>query len=192
AKHANAKESYAFVMKYFVIAMLFVFLCINLYLKGFQFIIGPLFRDSLIVVPVVSMGYLLYGIYVNHSIWYKLNDLTRYGIYITMAGAAMTVVINVFLIPVYGYMASAWAHVASYGLMIILSFIMASKHYRIEYNMGQLIPYFLLAIAIVALARTIKYENIATELLTNTSLLGLFVIYAQNNEKILTILFKRK
>lgn len=192
AKHANAKESYAFVMKYFVIAMLFVFLCINLYLKGFQFIIGPLFRDSLIVVPVVSMGYLLYGIYVNHSIWYKLNDLTRYGIYITMAGAAMTVVINVFLIPVYGYMASAWAHVASYGLMIILSFIMASKHYRIEYNMGQLIPYFLLAIAIVALARTIKYENIATELLTNTALLGLFVIYAQNNEKILTILFKRK
>lgn len=191
AKHANAKESYAYVMKYFVIVMLFVFLCINLYIKGFQFIIGPVFRDSLVVVPIVSMGYLLYGIYVNHSIWYKLNDLTRFGIYITLSGAVVTVLINVFLIPVYGYMASAWAHVASYGFMIILSFILASGYYRIDYNMGQLVPYFLLAIAIVSLARIIYYKNILTELLFNTGLLGLYVIYAQNNEKILTVLFRK-
>ena len=46
--------------------------------------------------------------------------MTRFGIYITLIGAGITVIINVSLIPVYGYMASAWAHVASYGTMIVI------------------------------------------------------------------------
>jgi O-antigen/teichoic acid export membrane protein len=191
AKHENAKETYAYVMKYFVIIMLVVFLGINLYLSGIQFIIGSVFRESLIVVPIVSMGYLLYGIYINHSIWYKLNDLTRFGIYITLIGAIITILINVLLIPVYGYMASAWAHVASYGSMIIMSFIFASKHYKIEYKMGRLIPYFILAIGMVIFAQLFNYKSITAELSINTILLILFVIFAQYRDKILTVFFRR-
>ncbi|MBE3138618.1 MAG: oligosaccharide flippase family protein, partial [Actinobacteria bacterium] len=141
AKHENAKETYAFVMKYFIIIMLLVYLGINLYISGIQFMIGVNFREAIVVVPIVSMAYLFYGIYVNHSIWYKLNDLTRFGIYITLIGATITVLINVLFIPVYGYMASAWAHVAAYGAMIILSFIFAEKRYKVHYNMKKLIPY---------------------------------------------------
>jgi O-antigen/teichoic acid export membrane protein len=191
AKKENAKETYAFVMKYFVIAMLLVFLGLNLYIKGFKFIIGPNFRESLIVVPIVSMGYLLYGIYINHSIWYKLNDLTRFGIYITLIGAVITVLINVFLIPRYGYMASAWAHVASYGVMIIMSFIFASKHYRIEYKLGRLIPYFLLAAGFVILARLFNYKNTTIEIAVNTLMIIIFIIYAQYKDKTLTVFFKK-
>ena len=191
AKKENAKETYAFVMKYFVIAMLLVFLGINLYIKGFKFIIGPDFRESLIVVPIVSMGYLLYGIYINHSIWFKLNDLTRFGVYITLVGAVITVIINVFLIPVYGYMASAWAHVASYGAMIIMSFIFASKHYKIEYRMGELIPYFLIAIAILACSRLFNYNSTAAELIINTIMIIIFILFAQYRDKVLTVFFKK-
>lgn len=192
AKHENAKETYAFVMKYFVIAMLLVFLGINLYISGFQFIVGPIFREAIIVVPVVSMGYLLYGIYVNHSIWYKLNDLTRYGIYITLAGAVITVLINVFLIRVYGYMASAWAHIASYGSMIILSFIFAAKHYKIEYRMIQLVPYFVLATGMVIFAKVFNYRNITAELTINTLMIILFILYAQHQDRLLSVFFRKK
>jgi O-antigen/teichoic acid export membrane protein len=192
AKHENAKETYAYVMKYFVIIMLIVFLCINLYISGFQFIIGKIFRESLIVVPIVSMGYLLYGIYINHSIWYKLNDLTRFGIYITLVGAIITILINVLLIPVYGYMASAWAHVASYGSMIIMSFVFASKYYKIDYKMGRLVPYFILAIGMVLFSRLFNFTNIVTELTINTLMLILFVMFAQHRDKLLTLFFRRK
>jgi len=191
AKKENAKETYAYVMKYFVIAMLLVFLGINLYLKGFRFIIGPDFREALVVVPIVSMGYLLYGIYMNHSIWYKLNDLTRFGVYITLFGAAITIAINVLLIPVFGYMASAWAHVASYGAMIILSFIFASKHYKIEYRMGQLIPYFILAIAIVIFSRLFSYKSTAAELIINSMLIIVFIVFAQYRDNVITVFFKK-
>jgi O-antigen/teichoic acid export membrane protein len=69
AKHADAKETYAVVMKYFIIIMLIVFLGINLYISGIQYIVGRNYREAIIVVPIISMAYLLYGIYINHSIW---------------------------------------------------------------------------------------------------------------------------
>ena len=159
-------------------------------MSGLKYIIASNFRDAVIVVPVVSMGYLLYGIYINHSIWYKLNDLTRYAVYITFAGAIVTVLINVLLIPVYGYMASAWAHVASYGIMIILSFIMAEKHYSVNYNMKQFIPYFCIAIGMVILAKYIRYPNIITELAINTLMIIVFIGYAQYRDKIVTVFLK--
>jgi O-antigen/teichoic acid export membrane protein len=190
AKHDNAKETYAFVMKYFVIIMLGLYLFINLYLSGIQYIIGSSFRDSIIVVPIVSMGYLLYGVYLNHSIWYKLNDMTRFGIYITLTGAFITILINILLIPVFGYMASAWAHVASYGAMIILSFILAAKHYKIDYRMIELLPYFLTAVLMVLISRMLSFENITADLMLSTLLMIFFILYAQKNDKILTVFFR--
>jgi O-antigen/teichoic acid export membrane protein len=191
AKHENAKETYAFVMKYFVIVMLIIYLGINLYLSGIQFIIGKNFRDAIVVVPIVSMGYLLYGIYINHSIWYKLNDLTRFGIYITLVGAIITALINILLIPTYGYMASAWAHVASYGTMIILSFIFAEKHYKIEYRMIKLVPYFILAIGMVVFSQLHHYKNLVYELLINSVLIISFIAFAQVKDKILQVFFRK-
>ena len=192
AIHENAKEAYAFVMKYFVIAMLVIYLCINLYISGFQLIIGKAFRDSIIVVPIVSMGYLFYGIYLNHSIWYKLNDLTKYGILITLTGAVITILINVLLIPVYGYMASAWAHVASYGSMIIMSFILAEKYYRIEYKMKELVPYFVIVIGIVIFSRVFHYKNLSSELVINSGFLIIFLWFAQYKDQLFTVFIRKK
>jgi O-antigen/teichoic acid export membrane protein len=191
AKHADAKETYAFVMKYFVIIMLLVFLGINLYITGIQYIIGSNYREAIIVVPIISMGYLLYGIYINHSIWYKLNDMTRFAVYITLIGAAVTILINVIFIPVYGYMASAWAHVASYGSMIIMSFIFAEKHYRIRYDFFKLIPYFLIAIAMVIFSLIFNYQSLIMEIVVNTLFIIAFTLYAQYKDKLLTVFLRK-
>lgn len=192
AKHADAKETYAFVMKYFVIIMLIIYLFLNLYISGIQYIIGISFREAIIVVPIVSMAYLFYGIYVNHSIWYKLNDLTRYGIYITFIGAVITVIINVLLIPVYGYMASAWAHIVSYGSMILLSFWFAEKHYKVHYGMIRLVPYFFIAIGMVLFSLFFDYPGIIFELVINTILLAGFIAFAEYKDKLLSFLFRRQ
>jgi len=192
AKHTGAKETYAFVMKYFIIIMLIVFLGINLYISVFQYIVGINYREALVVVPLISMAYLLYGVYINHSIWYKINDLTRYAVYITLIGAFITVVINVLFIPVYGYMASAWAHVACYGAMIIFSFIFAGRHYRVNYEINKMMSYFVLAVAIVLFAYYFDYSNIYTELIVNTLFILLFIAYAQYRDKLITVFIYRQ
>jgi O-antigen/teichoic acid export membrane protein len=171
--------------------MLLIFAVINLYISGFQYIIAWNYRETIVVVPIISMGYLLYGIYINHSIWYKLNDMTRYGAYITLAGAIITILINVLLIPVFGYMASAWAHVASYGTMILISFAFAEKHYKIKYDMIKLLPYFIIAIVMVIFSLYFEYPGLVAELVINTALILLFIAYAQYKDKLLTIFFGR-
>ena len=191
AKHKDAKQTYAFVMKYFIIIMLMVYLGINLYISGIQYILGENYRDFLVVVPIVGMGYLLYGIYLNHSIWYKLNDLTRYAVYITVIGAVITILINILFIPSFGYMASAWAHVASYGSMIICSFMFAEKHYKVNYEMYKMVPYFIIAIAMTIFAYYFNYKNIIVELVVNTLLMLIFIGYAQHKDGFLTLIFSK-
>lgn len=191
AKHQDAKETYAFVMKYFVIAMLIIYLVINLYISGIQLILDVNFREAIIVVPIISMAYLFYGIYVNHSIWYKLNDLTRYGVIIAISGALTTVIINVLLIPEFGYMASAWAHIISYGTMIILSFAFAANHYKVKYNMISLLPYFIIAVSMVTFSTFFNYPSLIVEFALNTFFIIIFIAYAQYRDKILIIFIKR-
>jgi len=191
AKHENAREAYAFIMKYFVIIMLLVYLGINLYISVFQYIVGENYRDAIIVVPIISMAYLLYGIYLNHSIWYKLNDLTVYAVYITAIGAVITILINLLLVPVYGYMASAWAHIASYSAMLIMSFVFAEKHFKVEYKMKELLPYFILALVIVAFSRIVNYKSLAAELIINTILILFFIAFSQARDKLLTTLIRK-
>ena len=191
AKHENAKETYVMIMKYFIIIMLIIYLFLNLYISGIQYIIDSSYRSSMVVVPIVSMAYLLYGIYLNHSIWFKLNDLTRFGIYITLSGAAVTVLINLVFIPSYGYMASAWAHVASYGLMIVLSFIFARKYYRIDYKIKSILPYFIIAVPMVIFAAEFNYGNIFIELIVNTLFFGCFLAFAQYKDRLFNVFLKK-
>lgn len=191
SKSADARQTYADVMKYFIITMLVVYLVINLYISGFQYIIASSYREAIIVVPVVSMAYLFYGIYINHSIWYKLNDMTIYAVYITLTGAVITVIINILFIPAYGYMASAWAHIASYGSMIIMSFILAEKRYKVDYKLKQFIPYFLMAATMVVFSKYFKYPGIAVELVINTGLLIIFIAYAQYKDNLLSVFLRK-
>jgi len=192
AKHTDAKETYAFVMKYFIIIMLIVYLGINLYISGIQYIVGRNYRDAMVIVPIISMAYLLYGIYINHSIWYKLSDLTRFAVYITLIGAAITVVVNVLFIPEFGYMASAWAHVGSYGAMIIMSFVFAEKRYKVNYNMVSLIPYFTIAVSMVIFGYFFNYPNLIVELSINTGMIWLFIGFAEYKDKVLSTFFGKQ
>jgi len=192
AKHTDAKETYAFVMKYFIIIMLIVYLGINLYISGIQYIVGRNYRDAMVIVPIISMAYLLYGIYINHSIWYKLSDLTRFAVYITLIGAAITVVVNVLFIPEFGYMASAWAHVGSYGAMIIMSFVFAEKRYKVNYNMVSLIPYFTIAVSMVIFGYFFNYPNLIVELSINTGMILLFIGFAEYKDKVLSTFFGKQ
>lgn len=192
AEAKDSKEVYAYVMKYFVIYALILYLVINLYISGFKYIIaGSHLRGGLAIIPIVSMGYLLFGIFINLSIWYKVKDLTRYGAYLTLAGALVTVVMNILLVPLYGYMASAWGHIVSYGVMITGSYILCRKYYPIDYPLGRIFSYLAGAISIVIFVSFINYNNIIAELGVNTLIIAAFVGLAEYRDKAISVLFKK-
>lgn len=148
SEEKNAKKLYADVMLFFVLAGLFIFLLVNLYLDYFILFIGSDFREGVQIVPVILMANLIMGIFFNLSIWYKLTNRTRYGAMLVLLGAAITVIINALFIPVYGYLASAWAHLICYSTMVLVSYWWSRKHYAIPYKPGRILAYMAFAIVI--------------------------------------------
>ncbi|MFN8287617.1 MAG: polysaccharide biosynthesis C-terminal domain-containing protein [Chitinophagales bacterium] len=144
----NAKRIYADVLKYFTIFCVFIFLLVMLYLHWFQYFIGKEFRVGLKVVPILLIANLCLGIYTNLSIWYKLTDRTLLGAFVSLSGAALTVILNLLFIPTYGYMASAWATLACYGSMALASYALGQKYYPVNYDLKKIGGFIALGIGL--------------------------------------------
>ena len=97
---------------------------------------------------------------MNLSIWYRLSDQTRFGLYISLVGAAITIIFNVILIPKYSYMGSAWVSMATYGTMMIISYILGQKYYPIPYNLKKILAYLIVSTIIVFSSFFIFNKNI--------------------------------
>ena len=69
------------------------------------------------------------------------------GAWITLIGAALTIIVNYLFIPKYGYYASAWATFGAYGLMMVLSYLWGQKLYPIPYNLRKVLGYLVIAVA---------------------------------------------
>jgi len=88
------------------------------------------------------------GIYVNLSIWYKLTDRTLMGAFVSLSGAGLTIVLNVWWIPVYGYVGSAWATLACYAGMAILSYLLGRHYYPVAYDVKRVLGYITLGVGL--------------------------------------------
>lgn len=150
-KEKGSKELYAKVMNYFVAFCMFGFLCIMLYIDQIGLILGKDFRQGLSIAPIMLMAYVLLGMLFNVNMWYKLSGKTGYAIWITLAGLAVTIVINVVWMPVYSYHAAAWGHLASYALMLIISVLLGNKYYKIPYDWFVIIPTIAVGLSLYAL-----------------------------------------
>lgn len=171
AKEKNAKEMYADIMKYFIIFGLFIFLLVMLFLHYIQYFIGYEFRVGLKVVPILLMANLFLGIFFNLSIWYKLTNKTIYGAYLTLFGAAITIILNIILIPLMGYIGAAWTTLICYVAMAVLSYLIGNKYYKVNYPLGEIAFYFILSIALYWLSTLFTFDRYWQK-----SLLGIFFI----------------
>lgn len=141
-KEKNAKDTYARVMNYFVIVCAAIFLGVMLFIDVIKYFIpNEAFWEGLNVVPILLFANISLGIYYNQSIWYKLSGKTKYGAYIGIFGAFVTIVLNFIWIPIYGYIGSAWATLICYSSMMLLSFILSRKYYPIPYNLSRIFLY---------------------------------------------------
>ncbi|MDD5412470.1 MAG: oligosaccharide flippase family protein [Methylobacter sp.] len=145
---SDARNIYAAVLKFFVIFCVFIFLLVTLFIDFFKYFVGDEFRAGLEVVPILLLANLCLGIYVNLSIWYKLTDRTLMGAFVSLAGATLTIVLNVWWIPILGYVGSAWATLACYGSMAVVSYLLGRKYYPVDYDVKRVIGYIGLGVGL--------------------------------------------
>lgn len=178
-------QSYCDAMKWFVISAMVIFLGVMFYLDIIRHFIASNYFSGLKVVPIVMIAELFFGITFNLSLWYKLTDRTSWGMWLSLFGLAVTIGLNVFLVPTYGYMGCAWAAFGCYGSMMVASYLLGRYYYPINYGLPKLSFYFLSAIALWGFTQLIAIDSRPwLNMLIRTPLLLAYIYMALKIEKV--------
>ncbi len=186
AQGQQPQKIYARVMKFFVITVCFMFLAVALFLDVWKYFIqNETFWKGLKVVPILLLANMFLGIYYNLSIWYKLSNKTMAGAWITVIGAAVTLLINYIFIPHFSYMACAWATFFCYGSMMVVSYVWGQKNYRIPYAWKKLVAYIVICVALYGVHAAFQLLNLGTWVNRGAAvvLMALFALLIMNVER---------
>jgi len=183
ADKENATQTYATITKYFVISGSFIMLFVIVFIDLLKQLLvpSPSYWEAIKVVPLIVLANFFLGIYTNLSVWYKLIDKTHVGAIISLVGAALTLVLNFWLVPSMSYYGSAIATIAAYGSMMFISYYMGQKQYPIPYETEKIAKYLGIAILFSALSFYIP-------ILRKSYIFGIFALivfgyYIFRNEK---------
>ncbi|TSE05982.1 oligosaccharide flippase family protein [Aquimarina algiphila] len=190
SENKNAPETYARITKYFVAfgALILLGVVIFVHILKVFIIRDQAYWEAVKIVPIIVLANLCLGIYHNLSVWYKITDRTKFGAYISVVGAGLTLLLNFILIPRYSYLGSAIATLVAYGSMMLLSWYFGRKYYPIPYNLKKIGMYLTLSISFSILSFYIFDSNymISIPLL----LVFLVILYASEKRELKQILKK--
>lgn len=181
----NAKETYAKILTWFTILGALFMLVVIVFIDVFAHILlgKPEYFEALQIVPIILLANLFLGIYNNLSIWYKLTDKTKFGMYFSVLGAIITIVFNVLMIPKIGFMASAWATLITYGCMMVLSYFVGKKHYPVPYQLKKIGCYVLFATTLCWISFNLFRGNLWFSISTIFSYFGLVFLIEKSTIK---------
>jgi len=189
-KEKDSSILYAKVMEYFIAFCMLIFLGVTLYIDVIGLILGKDFRGAMGTVPFMLLSYMILGAIFNVSMWYKLSGKTKYAIYITLSGLAVTAVTNIILMPIFSYWGSVAGHLLSCITMLVYSVWLGNKYYPIPYKWKRICTYVGAGILIYLISLLMEYicnislrgimgHNmvIALKLLINTLLIFIYIAF---------------
>ena len=176
-------QSYRDAMKWFVIFSMIIFMGVMFYLDVLRYFISPKYFSGLKVVPIIMIAEFFFGVFFNLSLWYKLTDRTYWGAYFSLFGLAVTILFNLLLVPVWGYMGCAVAALICYTLMMVASYAVGRVKYPIGYNVPRLLLYFFLAMGLYGLSLVIATDSSILNMGVRTVMLAAYIFVVLKVEK---------
>lgn len=178
-------ESNAAALKYYMMASMMIFLGIALFRDVFALIVGRDFREGIFILPVILGGNVLAGVWLNLSFWYKREEKTRFAVYVTFVGLAFTIVMNLLLLPRWGYYGAAWARFIAEAAMVAVSYYLNRRYFPTPYDVRRIAEYVVLGVALFfASEALLPYVGAVMRYGVNIVIFVSFVAYAVWREKI--------
>jgi O-antigen/teichoic acid export membrane protein len=150
ANTQNPQKNYAKILELFVAFGSVILLTVVVFADFIKPMIirSEAYWEAMWIVPLILLANFCLGIYHNLSVWYKITDRTKFGAYISVVGAIVTLLLNFWLIPIMSYRGSAIATLSAYALMMLLSYYFGRKYYPIPYNLNKIGLYLILSSAL--------------------------------------------
>lgn len=173
-KEKDSRAVFARILNYFVVTSLIILMATLVNLDIVKYFIGRKYWEGLYIVPVLLFANVFFGMYVYFSAWYKLSGKTMYGAYIVAIGAALTILVNVVFVPLFGIISAAFGHFISYFVMTITCYLWGKKHYPIPYEIGRILKYLAVALVFAAVVMFIPVKDTMMRLITGNAILVVF------------------
>ena len=176
AEDKSSPSMLALATKWFTIACILIWVGVSVNIDLISLILGKNYRSGIIVVPILLLANLFIGVYQNISMWFKLSDKTHFGTYFTIIGMVITVILNIILIPIWGYVGCAITFAVSSFIMMVLCYYYGQKHYPIPYELKSVITYLIIAGIFIVISWQIKIESLMFSIPFHILLTIIFVL----------------
>lgn len=181
----DATQKYSMIMTWFVLlGCLFI-----VGIVSFLDLIAPIFLrqaeflEGLYIVPILLIANLFAGIYNNLAIWYKLTDRTKFGMFISILGAVITIASLIMFIPLLGIVGGAWATLLTYFTMTIISYLLGRRYYPVPYEVNKIFGFIIVASIISFISfNYFRGEYVVSLILVSISILWAYYVQVRTNK----------
>jgi O-antigen/teichoic acid export membrane protein len=97
-------------------------------------IADPRYYSSVSVIPIITIGYIFYGIFVFYGMYIGYTKRTLYLSLTVLAAGIINIILNYILIPKYDYLAAAYTTMISYFIMFLFTWLV------VKYVLKQIVP----------------------------------------------------
>ena len=184
ADGSRKTEAYSQAMTFFIIFALFIFMGVMFYIDILKYFISPAYFSGLKVVPIIMIAELFFGIFFNLSVWYKLTDKTIWGTWFSLGGLAVTLLLNITLVPRMGYMGCAWAAFFCYATMMVASYFTGRKRFPIPYKVGRIASYVVIAAVLYGIGIVTTTPSVIINYGVRAILLAIYITIVLRREQI--------
>ncbi len=174
-KSRDAGKAYTMAMTYFILFASVIFVGVMYWIDVFKVIVRPDYYSGLVIVPWMMFSEILFGIYYNLSVWYKVTDRTYYGALFAVIGLVVTLTIITLGVPRYGFIACAWAAVSCNLVMLLLSYVLGQRHHPIAYRTRTDLGILALGALFYIGGMQVHSESLALTLVLRTLLLLIYI-----------------
>jgi O-antigen/teichoic acid export membrane protein len=147
----EASRTYAAVVTWFVAGCSLVVAALWLFAPWIvRLLAAPRFFASYEAVGLVSLGMMLFALYLVLVVVLGRTGRTEFSFPATIAGTAANVGLNLFLIPRFGIVGAGVALVCSYAITLVIMFVVTQRLFPVPYEWLRLLQVLVLAGCAVA------------------------------------------
>ncbi len=151
AKKINHKQIYARTLTYFFFIGIFSFLFLSFFAPEIIRIIAPEnYAKGALIVPLVALAYVFYGMHFVIAPGIHLRGKTKYYPLLIIFPAALNLLLNYLLIPIYGMWGAAESTFIAFIFVFILTYFVSNHFYPVRYEWKRLLKIVISALVIFA------------------------------------------
>jgi O-antigen/teichoic acid export membrane protein len=161
----DAREIYRRLATYYVVVAGVVAVALAAFAAPIVALVSPPeYASAAGVVPLIVLAYGLQGLYLLTITGMGVTKKTAPLAWISAAGAAVNIGLNLLLVPEYGMKAAAAMTAVAYALMVYGSWHYSQRVYAIDYDWGRIARVLALGVAAVAALALVGPSGVAAQL----------------------------